>query len=71
MKENEKAFPRPQVGAGDRGNTRDQEGMELRDYFASKAFPEKMPETDNDGIYDYDRLAKMKYLLADAMIRNR
>lgn len=43
-------------------------GMSLRDYFAAKAMPEFYRRVETGG---FERVAKLSYELADAMIRAR
>jgi hypothetical protein len=43
-------------------------GMTLRDYFAAKAMPEIYGRVESGG---FERLAKLSYELADAMLKAR
>lgn len=72
-----KAFPRPASEAHQHGMHNPQEGMDLRDYFAAQAMTGaqiwdavlngEKPVFSN-GI---DELAKVSYLIADAMVKAR
>ena len=43
-------------------------GMTLRDYFAAKAMPEIYQRVETGG---FERVAKLSYEMADAMMRER
>ena len=64
------AFPAPDAGESDfgteyRGTYR---GLTVRDYFAAKAMPQIYQRVDDGG---FDRVAKLSYQLADAMLKAR
>ena len=61
------AFPRPMAETSLGGNY-EQDGMDLRDYFAGQALA-GWPVTDHGS--DADALARKCYAMADAMIRAR
>ena len=56
-----KAFP----------NMTNQQGMDLRDYFAAKAMQGMLAACTGWGTSDENRLAKEAYLIADAMMEAR
>jgi len=75
------AFP---CGYHPEGNSADQSGMTLRDYFAAKALLALITEPQfgensrpiiarigNEGLYECDNYAFAAYKLADAMIAER
>ena len=72
MASNPSAFPRPASEAHSHGMHSAQEGMTLRDYFASKAMQPLMAHSggywDDDNLYGY---AFMAYKMADAMLKAR
>ena len=59
--ENEPAFP-----CGEHTGYQPYSGMELRDYFAAKVFPDLAAAYDT-----WDEVAKASYKAADAMMRAR
>jgi hypothetical protein len=61
-----KAFPT----AADNGHAENQDGMDLRDYFAAKAMQGYMSRKLIDG-FDEDVIAEMSYKVADAMMEAR
>lgn len=58
-----KAFPTSK----DNGHAENQDGMDLRDYFAAKAMQGYMSRKLIDG-FDEDVIAEMSYKVADAMM---
>ena len=60
-----KAFPNP--------NRTDQEGMELRDYFASNALPSLIAHAyaEHDEIVGIEEICGLAYALADEMMKAR
>jgi hypothetical protein len=61
-----KAFPTSK----DNGHSQNQDGMNLRDYFAAKAMQGYVSKKLIDG-FDEDVIALMAYKIADAMIETR
>lgn len=61
------AFPTQQ--SGEHGTWWSDEGMTLRDYFASKALTGLLTEGSLD--YDDDAIAELAYSLADSMMKAR
>lgn len=62
-----KAFPT----LADNGHLQNQDGMDLRDYFAAKAMTGGMWMATSDGSNTYDRDARECYKIADAMMKAR
>lgn len=58
-----KAFPT----AADNGHSDNQDGMDLRDYFAAKAMQAML----NESIHGVEGVAKWSYQVADAMMKAR
>lgn len=58
-----KAFPT----AADNGHSDNQDGMDLRDYFAAKAMQAMLTES----IHGVEGVAKWSYEVADAMMKAR
>ncbi len=67
------AFPRPASPAHEYGFHKHQDGMTLRDYFASKAMVGFIAYATHKGINipSDDELAGTSYQLADAMMKAR
>jgi hypothetical protein len=67
------AFPRPSSPAHEYGFHKHQDGMTLRDYFASKAMVGFIAYATHKGINipSDDELAGSSYQLADAMMKAR
>ena len=79
MEQQVKAFPT----AVDNGHSGNQDGMDLRDYFAAKALPTAFAMAKHDydrelpegylfgDSEDYEELAVRAYAIADAMMKER
>lgn len=66
-----KAFPRPASEAHQHGMHNEQEGMDLRDYFAAKAMEGLIIKSINDGGLTWERIAKNAYVIANEMMQAR
>jgi len=62
-----KAFPT----AADNGHSQNQDGMDLRDYFAAKAMQGNIAASPADTFLDVKVCAKWAYEMADAMLKAR
>lgn len=65
------AFPAPELGFKDFGDTGAYPGMTLRDYFAAKALPAEILRWKDGHPKGFSGIAAGAYMAADAMLKAR